>query len=166
MVNQAHPFYAIDGVDNTIHIKGSLVGGLTFTGPGAGKLATASAMIEDMLQIFSENQKNPVSEVNKNEPVAGEQVQKQWIIFGNEYIVGRLNQQIVKDVIHDKEICLIHVVTDHHTIRQLIEEFSIQAYEYIGDNHPFTASSFGKERSSKKCKQIGLIQKKWIHHIR
>lgn len=44
---QTHPLAGIHGVTNALTIEGDLVGELTFQGPGAGKLPTASAMIED-----------------------------------------------------------------------------------------------------------------------
>ncbi|MGP4106244.1 homoserine dehydrogenase [Virgibacillus sp. L01] len=51
-VSKEHPLYAVEGVNNAIHIKGDIVGDLTFTGPGAGSFPTASAMIEDFCILF------------------------------------------------------------------------------------------------------------------
>lgn len=48
VLNQSHPLYAIEGVDNAVTIEGSIVGQFTLSGPGAGALPTASAMIEDL----------------------------------------------------------------------------------------------------------------------
>ena len=42
---------AVDGVLNGISIKGDAVGEVLFIGPGAGKLATASAVISDIIDI-------------------------------------------------------------------------------------------------------------------
>lgn len=48
-----HPLFAVDGVDNAVHLETDLIGNLTLTGPGAGALPTASAMIEDFCTIFT-----------------------------------------------------------------------------------------------------------------
>ncbi|SEP70275.1 homoserine dehydrogenase [Virgibacillus subterraneus] len=55
-VSKEHPLYAVEGVNNAIHIKGDIVGDLTFTGPGAGSFPTASAMIEDFCILFKKEQ--------------------------------------------------------------------------------------------------------------
>ncbi|MGE8206936.1 homoserine dehydrogenase [Heyndrickxia sp. NPDC080065] len=59
VVNSDHSLYSIEGVENAISIEASLVGKITLQGPGAGKLPTASAMIEDFVDIF---QKEPIHE--------------------------------------------------------------------------------------------------------
>ncbi len=62
-VSSEHPLYNVEGVDNGIVIKTDLVGTLMFQGPGAGSKATASAMIEDLVQI--EQQKQPLQKVHR-----------------------------------------------------------------------------------------------------
>ncbi|WP_413382261.1 homoserine dehydrogenase [Alkalihalobacillus sp. 1P02AB] len=42
-------FSKISGVTNAVKVQGPTIGELTFTGPGAGKEATANSMIEDFL---------------------------------------------------------------------------------------------------------------------
>ncbi|MFC0522846.1 homoserine dehydrogenase [Pontibacillus salicampi] len=51
-LNEDHPLYNIDGVENALSIQTDLLGSITLSGPGAGKLPTASAMIEDLLYVF------------------------------------------------------------------------------------------------------------------
>lgn len=48
------PLYGIDGVENALAITGDVVGTLTLTGPGAGALPTASAVLEDVMQLVEE----------------------------------------------------------------------------------------------------------------
>ncbi|WP_164667506.1 homoserine dehydrogenase [Virgibacillus doumboii] len=55
-ITQEHPLYAVEGVNNAVHIKTDIVGELTFTGPGAGAFPTASAMIEDFCRIIEKEQ--------------------------------------------------------------------------------------------------------------
>ncbi|GAA0605960.1 hypothetical protein GCM10009001_24020 [Virgibacillus siamensis] len=52
-VPKEHPLYAVEGVDNAIHLKADIVGDITLTGPGAGAFPTASAMVEDLCLILS-----------------------------------------------------------------------------------------------------------------
>lgn len=62
-ISKDHPLYAVEGVDNGIHLQTDILGGLTLIGPGAGAMPTASAMIEDFCTIFgkesSKNMKQP-----------------------------------------------------------------------------------------------------------
>lgn len=63
-VSNAHPLYNVEGVDNGIVITTDLVGTLMLQGPGAGSKATASAMIEDLVQIIQ--QQTPRKEVQRH----------------------------------------------------------------------------------------------------
>ncbi len=51
LVNETHPFYHIEGVQNAVSIDGDIVGNISIQGPGAGMLPTASAIIEDLVYI-------------------------------------------------------------------------------------------------------------------
>lgn len=46
-----HPLAKVDGVNNAIYIEGNRVGKLVLEGPGAGEMATASAVIADIVDI-------------------------------------------------------------------------------------------------------------------
>lgn len=48
-----HPLAKIDGVNNAIYIEGNRVGKLVLEGPGAGEMATASAVVADIIDIAS-----------------------------------------------------------------------------------------------------------------
>jgi homoserine dehydrogenase len=52
LVHETHPFYGVEDVENALSLKGSLVGRITLLGPGAGKLPTGSAMVEDFLSLI------------------------------------------------------------------------------------------------------------------
>lgn len=49
LINSDHPLYSVDGVFNAILVKGNMVGDVMFYGQGAGKLATASAVVSDVM---------------------------------------------------------------------------------------------------------------------
>ncbi|WP_106495935.1 homoserine dehydrogenase [Lentibacillus sp. Marseille-P4043] len=64
-IPESHPLYAIEGVNNAIHIETDIVGPLTLAGPGAGSFPTASAMLEDFCQIWKQQK----SSMKTNETV-------------------------------------------------------------------------------------------------
>ncbi len=49
LIPDAHPLAHVDGVNNAILVRGHAVGDLMWSGPGAGELPTASAMVSDVL---------------------------------------------------------------------------------------------------------------------
>lgn len=54
-VQKSHPLYNIEGVFNSIFVKGNMLGDSMFYGSGAGKLPTASAVVGDIVEAA----KNP-----------------------------------------------------------------------------------------------------------
>ncbi|MGM7700683.1 homoserine dehydrogenase [Pseudalkalibacillus sp. Hm43] len=51
LVAEDHPLYSVEGVDNALVITGDFVGQLKLQGPGAGKFPTASAVVEDLVNV-------------------------------------------------------------------------------------------------------------------
>ncbi|MBZ8178845.1 homoserine dehydrogenase [Oscillatoria salina] len=51
LVPKTHPLASINGVNNAIFIEGEPLGQVMFFGPGAGKGATASAVVSDILNL-------------------------------------------------------------------------------------------------------------------
>lgn len=49
LITSEHALYSVDGVFNGILVKGNMVGEVMFYGQGAGKLATASAVVSDIM---------------------------------------------------------------------------------------------------------------------
>lgn len=60
LVSKSHPFYHVEGVENAVNVKTDLVGSITLQGPGAGMFPTASAMVEDLVQVLQ----SPATVVN------------------------------------------------------------------------------------------------------
>ena len=50
MVSDRSPLYAVRGVFNAVMVRGNMVGDTLFYGQGAGKLATASAIVSDIIE--------------------------------------------------------------------------------------------------------------------
>lgn len=55
LVDHAHPFYHVEGVQNAINVSTDIVGDITLQGPGAGMFPTASAVIEDLVYVCQNN---------------------------------------------------------------------------------------------------------------
>lgn len=50
MISASHPLFHVDGVVNAVVVKGNMLGDVLFSGKGAGKLPTASAVVSDVIQ--------------------------------------------------------------------------------------------------------------------
>ncbi|WP_179107333.1 homoserine dehydrogenase [Sediminibacillus massiliensis] len=57
-LTDSHPLYSVDGVDNAVNLNGDLVGEVKLQGPGAGAYPTASAILEDLIQIYQHKEDN------------------------------------------------------------------------------------------------------------
>lgn len=53
MIPTGHPLARIEGVTNAVTVQGDAVGEVTFSGPGAGRGPTASAVVGDLLNVAS-----------------------------------------------------------------------------------------------------------------
>ncbi|WP_261132172.1 homoserine dehydrogenase [Bacillus sp. Marseille-Q3570] len=99
IVSEDHPLFSVEGVDNAVVITGDLVGQLKLQGPGAGKLPTASAIIEDLVNVFNSVHHAPVAKVVKLLHDVDEQEQT-WFVIGNstEQFEGiTLVEETIKD---------------------------------------------------------------------
>ena len=55
LITAKHPLYSVDGVFNAILVRGNMAGDIMFYGQGAGKLATASAVVSDIMEAAKHN---------------------------------------------------------------------------------------------------------------
>ncbi|MDY4126796.1 MAG: homoserine dehydrogenase [Lachnospiraceae bacterium] len=51
MIGADHPLNGVNGVFNAVHVTGNMLGDAMFYGQGAGKLATASAVVADVVDM-------------------------------------------------------------------------------------------------------------------
>ncbi|MCR6095199.1 homoserine dehydrogenase [Salipaludibacillus agaradhaerens] len=84
-----HPLYAVEGVNNAIHLEGSIVGSIAFQGPGAGKFPTASAIVEDLVNHLSHtSEKQPdvlnISMTRNEEKSFTPKQTKVWFVTGKQ----------------------------------------------------------------------------------
>lgn len=61
LIGASHPFYGIDGVDNSIILDTEYLGALTLTGPGAGMYPTGNAMVNDFIHIIGAKKRTLIS---------------------------------------------------------------------------------------------------------
>jgi homoserine dehydrogenase len=66
LVDADHPLYGVEDVQNAIMVETSLAGKVTIQGAGAGKLPTASAMVEDLTFVL---QSHSAASIKKQVPV-------------------------------------------------------------------------------------------------
>ncbi|WP_147804321.1 homoserine dehydrogenase [Alkalicoccus halolimnae] len=83
-VDADHPLYGVEGVNNGIHVKGSIVGSLLFQGAGAGKFPTASAVIEDIVNHWTNTAEAepPYTEQRKEQETKEQDNFPYWFITG------------------------------------------------------------------------------------
>ncbi|WP_246197176.1 hypothetical protein [Cytobacillus depressus] len=83
LVNESHPFYQIEDVQNAASIDRDIVGNISLQGPGAGMFPTASAIIEDLVHINTMEIKR-AHLANKASP-DDQAVLSYWAIGGGVY---------------------------------------------------------------------------------
>ena len=66
LVPKQHPLASINGVNNAILVAGEPLGQVTFSGPGAGEGATASAVVSDILNIVAALKTEGVSDAREH----------------------------------------------------------------------------------------------------
>jgi homoserine dehydrogenase len=64
LIPHHHPLAGVDGVNNAILVAGDAVGEVMLTGPGAGRLPTASAVVGDLLNLAES-----ISPPSRSEPL-------------------------------------------------------------------------------------------------
>ncbi len=57
LIGEEHPLNGVNGVFNGIYVTGNMLGDVMFYGQGAGKLATASAVVSDVIESARNNGK-------------------------------------------------------------------------------------------------------------
>ncbi len=79
------PLYHVRGVTNSIVVSGNMLGDVIFTGSGAGKLPTASAVVADVLDTIRNRNRNIYLKWN---PEKLAQQTKETLVFSNLVIVA------------------------------------------------------------------------------
>lgn len=82
LIYPAHPLFSVDGVFNAILVKGNMVGDVMFYGQGAGKLATASAVVSDVMDAAKHAGVNIITlwDADRLDLVADEDVKNMFFV--------------------------------------------------------------------------------------
>jgi homoserine dehydrogenase len=121
LVHDTHPFYGVEDVENAISLKGSLVGRITLLGPGAGKLPTGSAMVEDFLSLIERKYTDSAqSTVSTGE--VHEESSHQWVlrIRENEDYQSWIPLFTLKDRIQLDDYLYVFVEGSKDTLQSLL----------------------------------------------
>ncbi|MGM0865505.1 MAG: homoserine dehydrogenase [Bacillota bacterium] len=121
LVQDTHPFYGVEDVENAISLKGSLVGRITLLGPGAGKLPTGSAMVEDFLSLIERKYTGSgESTVNAGEVL--DESSNQWVlrIRENDDYQNWIPSFILKDRIQLGDNLYVFVEGTKETLESLL----------------------------------------------
>lgn len=102
LIPSSHALYEVEGVDNAVNLAGNLVGDLKLQGPGAGAMPTASAIIEDLVNIYCVNDQNQVNNTVSFTSV-NDKVQQEWLVIGEINHDKNLVAYDKWDVIHSDE---------------------------------------------------------------
>ncbi|WNB91277.1 homoserine dehydrogenase [Bacillus sp. NEB1478] len=87
LVDTDHSLYGIEGVQNAVMVETSLAGKVTIQGAGAGKLPTASAMVEDLtfvLQPKPVNLKLFTQDVEQRAIASVQESQQALVVIGKD----------------------------------------------------------------------------------
>jgi homoserine dehydrogenase len=106
LVQDSHPFYGVEEVENAISLKGSLVGRVTLLGPGAGKFPTGSAVLEDFLSLLHEDPARHQAESRAAQEIEVNESSSEWVIkvSKNEPVFEELETRFtLKNQINFKE---------------------------------------------------------------
>ncbi|MGD6833621.1 homoserine dehydrogenase [Sutcliffiella halmapala] len=90
LVSDSHPFYQVEGVQNSVSITTDLLGTLQLQGPGAGMFPTASAVLEDIIQLEKEPKASPAA----NDSVTDQDSLLKWVVFGEYPEIENFGQNI------------------------------------------------------------------------
>jgi homoserine dehydrogenase len=127
LVSQNHSLYQVEGVQNAISIDADIVGNICIQGPGAGMYPTASAIVEDIIQIAHRSVSNTVTDCEfKNEAKAP----PIWLISGIRDL--NLPTSLEKMGYLDSNHLLVSASAEEITLfTESVTE--IQCYEVYGD---------------------------------
>ena len=144
LVDQSHPFYHVEGVQNAVNVQSDIVGGITLQGPGAGMFPTASAVIEDLVFVCQNDTNNKISR-----PVANylggkkTELNEFWLVHGltkndlnhtvsfiqdvsdETYIINGTKNNVEQIVRLHKPVCYFPIIGEFEIVNKgLVESFS------------------------------------------
>ncbi|WP_096189825.1 homoserine dehydrogenase [Evansella halocellulosilytica] len=140
-----HPLYSVEAENNGIHIQGSIVGSVMLQGPGAGKYPTASAIIEDVVNLLSGKHETVEHEGIEfvehgfvENDGKSEEERSLWFVTGGRklekclnYVDAELLHSLVRE--NQKVATIVHEHEDKMKELQVLAKGTIQVYPILGD---------------------------------
>lgn len=125
LVSAEHPLFAVEDVQNSIHIEADIVGSISLQGPGAGMFPTASAVIEDLIHIGSANKRNYFIEETD---VQDSERSSNWIVVG-ETDLKKEDVEVAEELASD-----VYLINLQDTAKvQELEEKGAVCFELLGE---------------------------------
>ncbi|MCM3717328.1 homoserine dehydrogenase [Fictibacillus phosphorivorans] len=143
LVDAEHPLYGVEDVQNAIMVETSLAGKVTVQGAGAGKLPTASAMVEDLTYVlqghsgrgFVKKQPNLSADSLNGESVAGPLVGEYAVIGSSVGFNGSDDIQLLKQDVREDLVYLL-IRCEEKTAESLSANSNLVVYEVAGKLKP------------------------------
>lgn len=137
LVDANHPLYGVEDVQNAIMVDTSLAGKVTVQGAGAGKLPTASAMVEDLTYVLQPHsvvrKKNStsISEEGSTEDTNSTLV-GEYVVIGSS--VGSHGADKVEILKQEVKGDLVYLLIECHVSTALLleENRDLVVYEVAG----------------------------------
>lgn len=156
LVDEEHPLHGVEDVQNAIMVETSLAGKVTVQGAGAGKLPTASAMVEDLTYVLQSG----TSAVRKKKSVpdaaggdAGSTLVGEYVVIGSSVgFYGTDEVEILKQEVKGDTVYL-HIACQVHTAALLDENPDLVVYEVAGK----------VKKAEERTEQKDLLLKKVIN---
>ncbi|MGG1676368.1 homoserine dehydrogenase [Neobacillus sp. NRS-1170] len=138
LVGKENPFYHVEGVENAVSVHSDIVGRITLQGPGAGMFPTASAVIEDLVYVCLNTQKDRSFKV-EDTAVSDQQrscKEELWFVhaqsnyfqslpsnlieqtFKQTYIIRATKREVEGLANQDKEISYFPIVGEYQTANE------------------------------------------------
>ncbi|MBD7963736.1 homoserine dehydrogenase [Fictibacillus norfolkensis] len=137
LVDADYPLYGVEDVQNAIMVETSLAGKVTVQGAGAGKLPTASAMVEDLTYVLQPHslrrKKNSasISEEGSTEDTNSTLVGEYVVIGSSEGFHGADEVEILKQEVKGDLVYLL-IECQVSTALLLEENRDLVVYEVAG----------------------------------
>ena len=133
MIGEDHPLNGVNGVFNAVYVTGNMLGDAMFYGQGAGKLATASAVVGDVIDLARN---------------AGRDLPCVW----DE------KKCVVKD--YTKAVRKFMLRVESTSRGEVLNTFGpIEEINLFDEEFAFITAAMTEEEFSKKCKQVKNIIK-------
>ncbi len=131
-VAASHPLYNIEGVFNSIFVKGNMLGDSMFYGSGAGKLPTASAVVGDIVEAAKNLDRSMMStwEAEKLSLVDKADMEKKFFVR----VKGKAEELKASLTEAFGDIQIVNAVSDEFGF--MTEVMSEKAYEASAENFP------------------------------